>query len=204
MKNAHYQIVAWSALAIIVLVTVSPIQLRPGDMLSVDIDRALAFGLLASMFMIAYPRYILTVGILVIASAGATELLQLLSPSRHARFDDASVKFVGAAAGIAVVFFYNALRVVRHTRRADTAQVEGKAILRHTAQGMTTLPVTSKMIEAVFFSPVDGKLHIRMHNGEERLFEGVSIGDAEALVRAPSPGRHYVEEIRTKFPRLAA
>ena len=69
---------------------------------------------------------------------------------------------------------------------------------------MTSLPVTSNMIQAVYFSQEDGKLRIRMHNGQERLFQGVSQEEAEALVKAPSPGRHYVEQIRTRFPRLAA
>jgi hypothetical protein len=70
--------------------------------------------------------------------------------------------------------------------------------------GMTSMPVTSKMIEAVYFSQEDGRLRIRMHNGEERLFQGVSQEDAKALVTAQSPGRHYVEKIRTKFKRIAA
>lgn len=204
MKNAHYQIAAWSGLAAIVFVTVSPIQMRPGDILSVDLDRALAFGLLASMFMIAYPRHALAVGALVVASAGAIELLQLLSPSRHARLDDALIKGAGAAGGMALAFLYNALRVARHARRARGSLAPARPMSPPVEHGMTALPITSRMIEAVYFSADDGKLRIVMHNGDERLFQGVSTADAEALVTAPSPGRHYVEEIRTKFQRRAA
>jgi hypothetical protein len=204
MKNAHYQIAAWSALAAIVTVTVSPIQMRPGDILSVDLDRALAFGLLAAILMIAYPRHATGVGVLVVAGAGAIELLQLLSPSRHARIDDALIKAAGAAGGMALALLYNALRVARHARRDRAVAVEAQRAGHPIEAGMTALPVTSRMIDSVHFSSEDGKLRIRMHNGEERLFEGVSEGDVTALVTAPSPGRHYVEEIRTKFKRLAA
>jgi hypothetical protein len=55
MNTLKYQITAWTAFAAIIFVTVSPIEMRPGDIFSVDVDRALAFGLLSSMFMVAYP-----------------------------------------------------------------------------------------------------------------------------------------------------
>jgi VanZ family protein len=117
MKNRHYQIAAWACLASIVFVTVSPIQMRPGDILSVDVDRALAFGLMASAFMIAYPRHALAVGVLVVASAGLMEFLQLLTPSRHARIEDALVKVTGATGGMAIGLIYNILRSARHQIR---------------------------------------------------------------------------------------
>jgi len=207
MRNTHYQIAAWSALAAIVFVTVSPIQMRPGDIFSIDTDRALAFGLLASAFMIAYPRHAIAVGVLVVASAGLSELLQLLSPSRHARIDDALVKTMGAAGGMALAFLYNTFRAARHARhrrRVRPQLVRSIHSALPAVAGMTSLPVTSDMIEAVYFSQEDGKLRIRMHNGEERLFQGVSQDDAEALVTSPSPGRHYIERIRTKYQRMAA
>ena len=206
MRNAPYKIAAWFALAAIVFVTVSPIQMRPGDIFSVDVDRALAFGLLASTFMIAYPRHAVALGLLVVAGAGFIELLQFLSPSRHARIDDAVIKAIGAAGGMVLAFVYNSLRSVRHARRRTfrPSLVPSVQTASQIVDGMTSLPVTSNMIQAVYFSQEDGKLRIRMHNGQERLFQGVSQDDAEALVKAPSPGRHYVEQIRTRFPRLAA
>ncbi|MGV3552847.1 KTSC domain-containing protein [Rhizobium sp.] len=201
MKNAHYQAAAWSAFAAIVFVTVSPIQMRPGDLLSVDVDRALAFGALATIFMVAYPRHALKVGLFVVVLAGATEALQLLSPTRHARFDDALIKGAGAVGGMALAFFYNALRVKRHARRA---QKHGATARPQPAQaGMIELPVTATMIQSVYFSPQDGRLRIRMHDGEERLFQGVRQEDAEALVAAPSPDQHYIEEITARFSRAA-
>lgn len=207
MKNTPYQIAAWSALAAIVFVTVSPVQMRPGDVFSVDADRALAFCLLATSFMVAYPRHAGPVGMLVVAGASLIELLQFLSPSRHARIDDAVVKAIGAAGGMVLASAYNFLRSARHlrsNRRFQPPQTQSQCAASLLSDGMISLPVRSNMIHAVYFGPEDGKLHIRMHNGEVRLFQGVSQDDVDLLVKAPSPGRHYVEQIRTKFQRVAA
>lgn len=68
---------------------------------------------------------------------------------------------------------------------------------------MQELPVSSKIIKSVFFRPEDGRLYIRFKNGEERQFTGVPQTEAIAMVRAPSPGQHYIEYIRTQFERVA-
>ncbi|TXH83538.1 MAG: KTSC domain-containing protein [Rhizobium sp.] len=68
---------------------------------------------------------------------------------------------------------------------------------------MQELPVSSKIIKSVFFRPEDGRLYIRFKNGEERQFAGVPQTEAIAMVRAPSPGQHYIEHIRTQFERVA-
>jgi hypothetical protein len=207
MKTTKYQVAAWTAFAAIVFVTVSPIEMRPGDIFSVDMDRAMAFGLLSSMFMVAYPRHAILVGSFVVMSAGAIELLQALSPTRHARLDDAVIKGAGALAGMALAYAYNALRAVRYQRRAIRQSVFPGAtdlILIGDALRMQQVPVTSQLIEAVFFSPVDGQLRIRMRDGDDRLFSGVAEGDVASLVTAPSPDTYYLEKIRDKFPRKAA
>ncbi|WP_082475621.1 MULTISPECIES: KTSC domain-containing protein [unclassified Rhizobium] len=67
---------------------------------------------------------------------------------------------------------------------------------------MKQLPVNSRIITAVFFNPEDGQLHLRLKNGEERRFLGVGEADVHAMIDAPSPGQHYIDHIRTKFPRL--
>lgn len=69
---------------------------------------------------------------------------------------------------------------------------------------MQNLPVTSKMIDCVYFSQEDGQLYIQFHNGESRRFTGVPETEAVALTTAPSPGTHYIERIRTQFRRIAA
>lgn len=69
---------------------------------------------------------------------------------------------------------------------------------------MQQVPVTSNLMEAVYFSPEDGRLRIRMRDGQDRLFSGVAEGDVASLVTAPSPDAYYLEKIRDKFPRMAA
>jgi hypothetical protein len=89
----------WLALAAIIFATVSPIRLRPHDFASVDIDRAGAFAVMALLFVLAYPRRWVACAVLLILGAGSIELLQFLSPTRHAHLDDAMVKAAGAAFG---------------------------------------------------------------------------------------------------------
>lgn len=67
---------------------------------------------------------------------------------------------------------------------------------------MKEFPVSSRIIESVFFSQDDGRLYIRFKNGEERLFTGVPQEAAAAMVSAASPGHHYIEYIRTKYQRV--
>jgi len=90
---------AWLSLFAIAFVTVCPIDLRPETMTEVGIDRAGAFAVMALLFTSAYPRRWKTIAVLLIAAAFGLELLQELSPTRHARFDDALVKAAGALFG---------------------------------------------------------------------------------------------------------
>lgn len=69
---------------------------------------------------------------------------------------------------------------------------------------MKEVPVTSRIIESIYFSPEDGKLRLHFKNGEDRLFAGVGDCDVQAMVEAPSPGQYYIDHIRTRFRRIAA
>ena len=106
---------AWLALVAVLFVTVSPIGLRPHDVMSVQGDRALAFGLLAGLFVLAYPRHWLLVGLGIVVAAIGIEWLQELSPTRHARWGDAMVKAGGAACGAAIATLTN-LMIARRQR----------------------------------------------------------------------------------------
>ena len=101
---------AWAALAAIIFVTISPIELRPHDVMPVNMDRALAFTALAALFVLAYPRHWLWVGIALMAGAAGIELLQELSATRHARIDDAMVKAAGASVGVMLGWAINQAR----------------------------------------------------------------------------------------------
>ncbi len=116
MMTPHaFKIAAWAILAGIIVVTVSPIGWRPGDVLPVDMDRALAFMLVTALFVVAYPRHFIVCAVLLVVGAAAMELLQLLSPTRHAHFDDAAVKAAGAALG---ALFGRAVNLSRSARKA--------------------------------------------------------------------------------------
>ena len=94
---------AWTSLAFIAYATLSPLNERPEfdtDLFS-HIDQYLGFAVAGSLFGLAYPRQMFFVCILVLGSAVLLELLQLLTPDRHARMIDAVRKIVGGANGIA-------------------------------------------------------------------------------------------------------
>jgi VanZ family protein len=110
MTDRLIQCPAWGVLAAIVAVAISPIGLRPDDILSVDLDRALAFMVLTMLFVLSYPRQFLVCASLGILGAGLIEFLQFLSPSRHPHLDDALVKAAGAATGALAGWLINRLR----------------------------------------------------------------------------------------------
>jgi len=100
MTRKFFKWLAWAVLAALVFVTVSPIGLRPHTVMSVGLDRAVAFFLAGAVFAIAYPKRWMSLAPFLVALSFAIEILQELSPTRHARLDDALVKAVGAVAGI--------------------------------------------------------------------------------------------------------
>tara|TARA_B100000683_G_scaffold215475_1_gene210839 strand:+ start:131 stop:490 length:360 start_codon:yes stop_codon:yes gene_type:complete len=111
MTTIFLRTLAIGTLAFIVFATVSPIGLRPSDILPVDIDRALAFVLLGMLFVLAFPKHWLYAAIFVLLGSFTIEALQHLVPTRHPRIGDASIKAVGAAAGIALGYMLNRIRL---------------------------------------------------------------------------------------------
>ena len=91
---------AWTCLALIALVTLGPLGLRPESGLSPQIERFTAFALVGALFAAAYPRYVLFAAVIVLGAAVILELLQLLAPSRHGRMFDAGVKLTGGTIGL--------------------------------------------------------------------------------------------------------
>lgn len=95
-----FRLAAWSSLLVLVAVTLSPIGWRPHTVTFVGLDRATAFGVAGVVFAIAYPRRFLSLALFLMAAAFFIEMLQWISPTRHARIADALVKSVGSVAGI--------------------------------------------------------------------------------------------------------
>jgi hypothetical protein len=93
--------------------------------------------------------------------------------------------------------------LIRHRRdaRAATASIVSRA---EQLARMKPLPVRSKLIDAVYFSQEDGRLRVCLSSGEERMFEGVAEAQVLAMVTAKSPGKYYMENVRSRFKRIAA
>lgn len=110
-------VIGWSAVLIIAFVTVTPIGSRPHiPDAGPDIERFLAFVLLAGALSVAYPRRRGLVLALTIGLAIGLEAAQLLEPTRHGRPHDAIVKILGAVAGAALAALMD--RLARGLRRA--------------------------------------------------------------------------------------
>lgn len=83
----------------IILVTLGPIEFRP-DTGHAGLDRAVAFFLFGATLGIGFPKRLPLSLFLVVGVAVALEVLQLVAPGRHARFDDMLVKAVAGALGV--------------------------------------------------------------------------------------------------------
>jgi VanZ family protein len=93
--------VAWSLLAFIVFSTISPVRLRPTLHIASGVEHLAAFAVLGATFCIGYPRQTAIICLIVLGCAVLLELVQLLTPDRHARLHDAVKKMGGGIAGIA-------------------------------------------------------------------------------------------------------
>jgi hypothetical protein len=170
MTRRPLQIFAWLALAAIIFVTVSPIGLRPSDILPVNMDRALACAGMAGLFVLAYPRHWLWVGLVMVFGAGLIEVLQLLSPTRHARVDDAIVKASGALMGVLAAHLINITQQV--LSKSIEARPSPDLLMSDFHAGAGSLPPGSRLIESIFFK--DGELRIRLHDGREHQVSNAS------------------------------
>jgi VanZ family protein len=99
---------AWLSLLFIAFATLSPIHERP-DFADIsllhrlaDLVHYIAFAVVGGLFGLAYPRQTLMVCVIVFGSAILLELMQMLTPDRHARFSDALEKMTGGAIGLVV------------------------------------------------------------------------------------------------------
>jgi hypothetical protein len=110
------RVTPWLALALIVFVTLAPLQYRPVVSHHAQLERFAAFATVGLFFGLAYPhRWILDWSFLI-AAAGLLEALQHLTGDRHGHLRDAIAKALGATFGIgaallilAVVAYYRPL-----------------------------------------------------------------------------------------------
>jgi VanZ family protein len=102
MLHRLISIAAWAVLAFIAYATISPIQARPTLPTSTGFEHFTAFAVLGLLFCLAYPRHFALVCLIVLGSAVLLEIMQLLTPDRHGRIQDAIEKMAGGLVGIVV------------------------------------------------------------------------------------------------------
>lgn len=134
MTKQFFKWVAWASLFVLIIVTVSPIGLRPETMSTVSVDRAAAFAFAGFLFALAYPGRWLSLLLFMIAAAYGIEALQELSPTRHAELGDATVKACGAAVGVV------AGQLVLMVRRRLVSSRGGSDCMRSLSGGTDAIP----------------------------------------------------------------
>jgi VanZ family protein len=95
-------IAAWSLLSFVAYATLSPLQARPALPTPANFEHFAAFAILALLFCLAYPRQFILVCLIVIGSAVVLEVMQLFTPDRHGRIQDAFEKIAGGGTGILI------------------------------------------------------------------------------------------------------
>ena len=93
MFQVLLRVLAWSCLALIAVVTLGPLGLRPESGMPPHVERFAAFAVAGVLFAVAYPRYIVFAAVVVLGAA-------VLAPSRHGRLFDAGVKVAGGMVGL--------------------------------------------------------------------------------------------------------
>ena len=93
------QVTAVSAIVALLLATLAPLRWRPKTIIRPAFDRAAAFAFAAFLVVWATTDHRWIVGLVVTIGAAASEALQLLTATRHARVKDALAKATGAGFG---------------------------------------------------------------------------------------------------------
>lgn len=109
------RLAAWIVAAILVFVTLSPIEARP-VIASPHLERAAAYALFGFLLALSYPRQWRLAMVASVAMAGLLELAQGLTASRHGQLFDFSVKGTAAVLGVIAAQVLHAV-LARRTAR---------------------------------------------------------------------------------------
>lgn len=109
-------VLGWAAVLVIVVSTLSPIEIRPHvPGMGPDLERFFAFLLAGALLCFAYPRQRWFVLLVIAVVALGLEWAQNFEATRHGRPHDAAVKVFGAALGAMIATAFDA--VVERLRR---------------------------------------------------------------------------------------
>jgi VanZ family protein len=102
-----FRLCAWLLAAAVTFFTLGPPGYRPHAILGQDADHSLAFFLVGLAFALAYPQHRRLAMAISVVLIGALELLQFVSPGRHARLEDFVVDALAAIAGFALASVFD-------------------------------------------------------------------------------------------------
>jgi hypothetical protein len=127
------RVTAWLAFALIVFVTLAPLQYRPVVSHHAQLERFAAFAMVGLFFGLSYPRRWILDGSFLIGAAGLLEALQGLTGDRHGHLRDAIAKALGGTFGIGAALLI--LAVVAYYRpffwTLQPADQTGASAVRH-------------------------------------------------------------------------
>jgi len=103
--KVFFRWVAWLLVLAIVVVTLSPIELRPITKVPAGLERFAAFAAIGVAFCLGYPRHRLHILVLLIGGIGFLEVAQNHVSGRHGRLPDGLMKASGALLGAAFATF---------------------------------------------------------------------------------------------------
>src|SRR5690242_11406269 len=102
MTERAWGALAWFLAATIVILTVVPPSFRPVTGLPHALEHFAMFALCGGAFGVAYRLGGVLEGAVLVAFAGAIELLQLIVPGRHARLTDFLVDAIASGVGMLI------------------------------------------------------------------------------------------------------
>jgi VanZ family protein len=106
MVRKLFGLAAWASVGFIAYATLVPLHLRPTVVgVGPDCERFAAYVIASALMVLAYPRYALRIGLVMVVVAIVLEIAQLAVPDRDARVVDTMVKIVGTLVGTTAAAF---------------------------------------------------------------------------------------------------
>ena len=96
------RVLAWLLIAAVTALTLVPPALRPVSGLPHAAEHAVIFFAMGAALALAYPRRGYALGVAAVLFAAMLEVLQMVTPGRHARLSDFVIDAAGICAGIAL------------------------------------------------------------------------------------------------------
>jgi len=87
---------AWLLVVVVAAFTSGPVEWRPATGLSTHLERFTGIACITGAFCPGYPRYRLSILVLVIGGVGLLEVVQDIIPGRHGKRVELAIEIAGA------------------------------------------------------------------------------------------------------------